>query len=721
MSIAEAAETYASMGLTPIRLYGIANGRCTCSDPECKLKNAGKHPVGKGWQKDATNDLDSVRDIFRGHRGNIGIYLGNQYVLIDVDGEGGPDALKSLGELPETMHAISGSGKGEHLIFKLAPHHDPALITDRQKAIKVDGRPGGIDVKIRGQFVAPPSVHISGGVYRWLHFVPPAVLPDSLYEKIKTPIVAPTLTPKPAATPSGDMFRRMRNWLNKAAPAVSGEGGHNTAMAVASKVVAQGLSEDEEWVLLVEWNQRCKPPWSERELRHKHEEAKRVGKGTPLEDRPAPRLSVVRGDAQPTETVDESWKAHLLWLYSSKGQKLVKTADNVVVILSFDPRWAGKIYLDTFVQDVVLVDPPWAEHLVGAKHTGYWTDTDTARLQAWLMREYNLNLPIGDLDRAVAITAERVARSSSREWMQKLEWDQVKRLDSWLVKYLGAVDTPYVRAVGRWWLISAVARTFTPGCKADHVLILHGHQGLGKSAALRTLAGADWFSDTAFDIGSKDAYVGLRGRLVVEMAELDSLKRADEDRAKAFFTSPVDSFRAPYAKRMVSVPRQCVFAGTTNKAEMLKDDTGNRRYWPVTCTIVDTAGLAADREQIWAEAVEAYQEGAAWWPETDADREMCTKAQEAHHAFLHDEREDLINQWANANNVTEVTGMDVFEHCLKMPPEKWTKTYQMELAAILKRAGWEPKRSNARRYWLRVNPPSQVVVTPFSESLPGVS
>ncbi len=168
-----AAEYYASLDLAPIPIWGIkSDGSCQCGNPQCKA--IAKHPVGNSWQTSATTNMDVVRERFRSHTGNIGIALQGRYVLIDADGEAGRQTITTLGVFPETLTALSGSGLGAHWIYKLAPGQDAANITDRPFAHKVD-------VKIRGQFVAPPSRHKSGNRYEWAVLREPALLPDHLY------------------------------------------------------------------------------------------------------------------------------------------------------------------------------------------------------------------------------------------------------------------------------------------------------------------------------------------------------------------------------------------------------------------------------------------------------------------------------------------------------------------------------------------------------------
>jgi predicted P-loop ATPase len=713
--VAEAAEMYARAGLYPIRIHGIIGNRCTCGDASCR--SPGKHPVGAGWERNLTNDIDRVRDVFRGHRGNIGIALAERFVLIDADGPRGITSFERItGEqaLPETLRSVSGSGEGGHWIFRLARHHNPRAISDRAVAEK-------LDVKVRGQFVAAPSLHRSGKRYRWLSAVAPATLPDWLYECIRRPIAAaPTVVPP--AGQRGDMFQRVRAYVAKIPGAVSGQRGHETTFKVANVIANNGLAMDEQWTLILEYNQRCDPPWSEAELRHKLESARAARNPHVLPERERPDLRVVPGGRDDHgsgggaggsgsggggggHTDDSGWLANCLWEDTKRGPRLRRVAENVVVILEHSPVWrGGKLRFDEFSQRILLRNAPWS---AGDNGPRQWQDVDTTRLQGWLLREHSLDVSTDAIERAVSLVAANASFHLVREWMDTIEWDQVPRIDRWLHTYLGAPLTAYSQAVGRWWLLSAVARTYQPGAKADHVLILEGTQGLGKSSALRALAGAEWFTDTPIDIGSKDAYMALRGHLIVELGELESLRRADAERAKAFFSSSVDSYRPPYGRAEIQVPRSCIFAGTVNHGQYLRDETGGRRYWPVACSRIDVPAIERDRAQLWAEAVSAYQDGAAWWPETQADRDLCVEEQAAR--FVEDAWGKIISEWLHANDRMEdspVTVSDVMERALQLPKGQWTRAEQMRVVAVLTGLGFTLRKdrrftTEQVRYYIR--------------------
>lgn len=704
--IAVAAELYIQAGFSVVPVYGInPNGvGCTCRSPDCREQSWGKHPIGKRWQKSAINDLDEARDVFRGHRGNIGVFLGRQYLLVDIDGDDGYRSLAELGDLPLTLTSKSGSG-GEHRIFAFASHQDPSLITNRSKILP------GFDVKTReGQFVAAPSMHRSGQRYRWTVPIAPTQLPDSLYERIKKAPANVVSLRVPVRTDDAESLeRRCRAYIAKIPPAISGSGGHDQTFAAARAIagyIDKGMPESTAWNLFVEYNNACQPPWSERELLHKFTEAMKAHTKPALEDRPAPGVVVSmrspdgpEGPTVPPPPGATHYRALMVYTATAKGTvKPVKHHENAIVVLRYHPEWKNKLRYDTHAQAVMVTDPPWHEPDQHAASTGErgWTDNDSARLSAWILREEQIDLSREACDLAVAIAAEAHPYHPVQEYFKSLTWDGTPRLHTAASTYFGADQSDYVASVFRWWMIAAVARTFVPGCKADNVLILEGSQGLKKSSALRVLASPRWFSDTPIDLQSKDAYLALNGKLIVELAELESLRKADASRAKSFFTSSHDTYRPPYGRRMVTVPRGCVFAGTVNHASYLQDTTGNRRYWPIACTAVDLEGLAAIRDQLWAEAAHWYHDGRRWWPDGPEELAMCEREQEPRAEG--DEWETKVAAYLTGKSDTAVG--DILADGLDIKPGLWTRADQMRVSAILQRLRWlRYKTTSSPRVW----------------------
>jgi predicted P-loop ATPase len=233
-----------------------------------------------------------------------------------------------------------------------------------------------------------------------------------------------------------------------------------------------------------------------------------------------------------------------------------------------------------------------------------------------------------------------------RDDLARVRHDGKPRLDSWLVRHAGAEDSAYVRAVGRKFLIQMVARVMQPGCKADHTLVLSGPQGQNKSTACRILAGAEYFSETLPSItGDKtDAIRHLQGKWLVELAELAPSRKSESEDLKAFLSGAIDRVRLPYARLDQSFPRQCVFVGTTNEDQFLRDATGGRRFWPVPVRqVIDIVALAAERDQLLAEATAAFNAGEPWWLDRDFEAEHARPMQEA--AFVSDGWADAVAAW----------------------------------------------------------------------------
>jgi predicted P-loop ATPase len=317
------------------------------------------------------------------------------------------------------------------------------------------------------------------------------------------------------------------------------------------------------------------------------------------------------------------WKADLIC--NEKGEPKPILA-NALLALRAAPALHGVAAFNEFTGEVELPQrPPWAR-ASGGWSARPWTDNDDRLLAEWLQRE-DIFVTENVAGQAVETVARERPFHPIRDFLESIVWDGERRLEGWCSTYLGVADTEYARAIGRRWLISAVARVYEPGCKADCVLILEGDQGVGKSRALATLGGG-WFTDRLSDITGKDAAQELGGVWVIEIAELDAISKADTSAIKAFISRTHDRYRPPYGKRVIERARQCVFAGSVNPmGGYFKDPTGARRLWPVRCGKVDIDRLKADRDQLWAEARDLYHSGHAWWLETPELETLATAEQ----------------------------------------------------------------------------------------------
>jgi len=192
--------------------------------------------------------------------------------------------------------------------------------------------------------------------------------------------------------------------------------------------------------------------------------------------------------------------------------------------------------------------------------------------------------------------------SAARAWLEALEWDGTDRVSTWLTDYLGAADTAATRQIGGLWLHQAVNRLVNPGSQAEYVLVLEGQQGIGKSSALRALAGP-WFSDAPLDLSSKDAILAIADSWIHEIAEPGAHMEASASSLKAFITARQDRYRPPYGTRTVIRPRRVVFAATCNDFSHIRRPALSRRWLPVSCTRVQLDLIRATREQLFAQAL----------------------------------------------------------------------------------------------------------------------
>ena len=700
-TLTNSAIAYAALGFRVIPVYGVnEDGSCQCGAAICKA--IGKHPIAHGWQKRAvTPPEDVVKDRARHPDANIGLAMGpcslGYLVCIDIDkADAWDDLVTSLNtRIPDTLE--SRSGRGRHLFFLAAAHHDLKRLTNRC----LSGALAGIDVRAAGgQVLAAPSRHKSGTQYAWVREMSPATLPDELFDIIANPLkVVSSQTQEQVTSAKHDVANEayVQKALDNACTDIArcSEGSRNATLNKLASVVFQyaaGLGWPEARAMAPLESAALVAGLEVSEVRATLASAWRYAVGSP------------RAVPEPSQRAAEVKRRDLdngLTLATNKHGKVETCLANAVDILAHDPKWIGRLTFDSFAHEALVTEPPWPDEAGKLDKEGArpWTDLDDERLQSWLFRAYGVEFPASTVRSAVRIVSARGAVHPVTDYLSSLTWDGVSRCERLFGDYMGATNNEqYLKAISVRWMVSAVARVFQPGCKVDFTPILEGAQDRKKSTAIRTLASGPWFRDSAVAIGTKDGYDILRGCWILEFGELDSVSKHDVTKVKAFLTSCVDSYRPPYLRRTIDVPRQTVFVGSTNEKEYLRDPTGNRRFWPVACGgDVDVARLEADRNQLWAEAVALYKRGQAWWVDSDELKALCSAEQAMREPS--DEWTGPIKKWLQKPTSGAHTIHSILCGAMSFIHKDIRKPDEMRCAQILRRLGYDRKQNWLTDEW----------------------
>lgn len=291
----------------------------------------------------------------------------------------------------------------------------------------------------------------------------------------------------------------------------------------------------------------------------------------------------------------------------------------IIAALRKAPLLAGRLCTNSMFDGPATLQPwPWRDK------AGPLSDVDHLRAGDWLSRTYGLKSATAEaLQSAILTVADEHHHHPIQHWLQAQRWDGRPRLEKWLAHVLRKRPQDvsprhwrYLALMGKYMLLGLVARVMDPGCKFDYSPVFEGRTGRGKSTLIETLVGADYFSDTHFDIGSgKDGMEQLRGIWAYELSEMTAFRRADSEQVKQFFSSKVDRYRSSYGHYVQPHPRQCVIVCSTNKRRYLYDLSSQRRFWPVWVDeFIRIAWVRKWRAQLFAEALAAYRRGEQIFP-----------------------------------------------------------------------------------------------------------
>lgn len=374
--------------------------------------------------------------------------------------------------------------------------------------------------------------------------------------------------------------------------------------------------------------------------------------------------------AQAGESVAVTWQS--LALECNSGGVPHPTIGNAARVLAQHPMTAGKIWFDSFRNKIMQTHDGIA---------GPWRDVDDLRLLEWLQQSLKLSkIGLQVVQHAVELAAFNNARNSVVDWLESLAWDREPRLSNWLSDFLGAPNTEYAQAAGRNWLVSMVARAYKPGCQADHMPVLEGASGRGKSSALAVLGG-EWYRAAPQAFGSKEFLEVIQGAWLVEIPDMVGFGRREHTQIISAITTRSDPYRVAYGRHAEDHPRVTIFVATSENDEYLKDSRGVRRYWPVRCADINLDALSSARAQLFAEATSAFKAGASWH-EMPVDE---TAAEQA-------ERQE-IDMWLEPIQSfcigrTIVTVSDLATECLKIERSKQCQSDAIRIAKCLRAIGF---------------------------------
>lgn len=375
-------------------------------------------------------------------------------------------------------------------------------------------------------------------------------------------------------------------------------------------------------------------------------------------------------------SADTSLDPFLSLKYDGNG-RITTAIENAVILIENDPELKGHIRYDEFEEAIIVESLPWDKR----PEPRWWADSDDSQLILHLEKFYGYRADQTTL-RAVDIVSRRHKQNRLRSYLESLKWDGVPRVDTLLTDYLGAEDTPYTRAVIRKFMLAAVSRAMKDGVKFDVMPILSGPQGIGKSMFLHYL-GKDWFSDSLYTFEGKDAAELLRGVWINEVSELSAMRKRDANDVKQFLSKTEDIYRAPYERRTQKHPRRCVFFGTVNDSEFLKDPTGNRRFWPVEAMVVTPKYSVMDDlpgvvDELWAEVMTKWRLGGEpLVMDTKELKTMEADAQDAHRT--HSEIEGIVLDYLDSPVPSDWQQMSRQSRLMWLSDPKSADNYEGEL------------------------------------------
>lgn len=687
----------------------------------------GQHVIGTcehfmdGWvprpedQRGGTNRERAMGDRHR----NIGHRVPEDTVCFDLDMKGGKDGVafveSKLGPLPETRVTPTKSG-GFHRWYRVRrPIRTCKKFTEQ-----------GLEVFGHGSWIVDAgSVTASGFEYRF-QARPDGSVPDVAYlseeqeKTLRELLGSDREFDAEGELPPGTKFyppmsyERALEGVTRKYPHSANGAHHNTILSALGWLRTRVEDPEVLEAVIRQWADDTGAVQHNERSAGAFDRAIASAKTWPYKPTPIRQKNAGTAPAVPAGTPDD--------FKFASGGVMRPIQVNVRKAIFSDPRFGGFLAYDLMKDCVVTtkcVDLPY----VGKIPSGTpWKDIFTKKMTDYLQDVWDLYVSNNITYEGIETVARANEVHPVRDLIRGTTWDGVSRIDSWLTTYLGVAPSEYTKRVGRYWLISGMARMFADcpvsrdirqarglrldpvGSKVDTILILEGKQGKKKSTALEVLAlDPRHFLADMKDFRDVESLKKLRGVFIYEIPEFSRFTRkVDVDDMKAFLSVIFDTYRDSYGRLPHQYYRQCIGAGTTNDHVYLVDGTGGRRFWSVRCEgRIDIEALRLDVLQLWAEALALYEQGERWWVDSDDDAEVKLFGEQADARRVPDSDDERLSAALELKDdvrehlETRLIEDEAFGEC-RIKPNKH------KFASMMQALGWHSKKRKVRGRVLNV-------------------
>lgn len=373
---------------------------------------------------------------------------------------------------------------------------------------------------------------------------------------------------------------------------------------------------------------------------------------------------------------------------------IIPNASNVKIVLTNHPHFKGKFWFDDFYKRGVT-------NYYGKQE--FIDDDHVKKLSVLFQQKYGFEtMAKTNFFDGMDVACLENVKNEPLDWLESLKWDGTNRVEEFFIRAYGAEDNEYVRKVSQNFFVAQAARISQPGCKFDNMVILEGIQGTGKSSSLRALVGDKWFAEPQAALDNKDFEGSLLGKLLIEFAELDHFRKAENTLIKKKLSCSIDNFRLPWDRRVKDVPRTCIFVGTTNKDDYLQDETGGRRFWPIKTGVIDMQYIYDNREQLYAEALVLYRNGFEYYTVP----EQAKEEQEARR-YVHPWEDIVKSYFSTAPGLTtyHMATHEIWTTVIGGDVSRLDHKTSVSIGKIMKAIGWIYKNikinGSGQKEWVR--------------------